>query len=225
MAKNKTTLLLAGILALAWSCDFRQPDLTDESQINKTEASLFLQVPVSGITAESISMPKVPVSGLKTEQSPNTPVRDRLVISAIKEIGTREEGGNNRGKRIGQYLASVGLGQGHPWCAAFTKFVYQENKIPTPGATAWSPSWFPKSRTYWSRGNDPATIQKADIFGLHYTNLGRIGHVGIIEKIDDNWLYTIEGNTGSDQGRDGDVVRRHRRSIRTITKISNWADQ
>lgn len=162
---------------------------------------------------------------IKTDLAPvKLPPREAVVITAIQEIGTREEGGNNRGERIGQYLAATGLGQGHPWCAAFTKFVYEENAIPTPGATAWSPSWFPKSRTYWNRGSDPSGIQKADIFGLHYSNLGRIGHVGIIEKVDDKWLYTIEGNTGDDQGRDGDVVRRHKRSIKTITKISNWVE-
>lgn len=151
--------------------------------------------------------------------------REKLVQTAIAEIGVREEGGNNRGERIGEYLAATGLGQGHPWCAAFTKFVYDQNGIPTTGATAWSPSWFPKSRTYWLKGQDPLAIRPADTFGLHYANLGRIGHVGLIEKVEDGWLYTIEGNTGDDQGRDGDVVRRHRRSIKTITKISNWIEK
>ena len=169
----------------------------------------------------SCNLPSTDLSGLKTDLVPVSP-REALVQTAIGEIGVREEGGNNRGERIGQYLASTGLEQGHPWCAAFTKFVYEECGIPTPGATAWSPSWFPKSKTYWSKGQDHTIIQKADIFGLHYSNLGRIGHVGLIEKIDENWLYTIEGNTGDDQGRDGDVVRRHKRSIKTVTKISNW---
>jgi hypothetical protein len=147
-----------------------------------------------------------------------------VVQTAIQEIGTIEEGGNNRGKRIGEYLASTGLGQGHPWCAAFTKFVYEQNNLPTPGATAWSPSWFPKSKTYWQKGDDTQGIREADLFGLHYANLGRIGHVGLIERIEDGWLYTIEGNTGDNQGRDGDVVRRHRRSLKTVTKISNWIE-
>jgi hypothetical protein len=136
----------------------------------------------------------------------------------------KEEGGNNRGKRIGEYLASTGLAQGHPWCAAFTKWVYDQNNIPTPGANAFSPSWFPNKRTYWQQGQETTFIQSADLFGLYYSNLGRIGHVGLIEKLDNGWLHTIEGNTGSDQGRDGDVVRRHKRSIKTITKISNWID-
>lgn len=171
----------------------------------------------------SCDLHKPNLSGLQTDLAPVSP-REKVIQTAIAEIGTREEGGNNRGERIGQYLASTGLGQGHPWCAAFTKFVYDQNSIPTPGATAWSPSWFPSKRTYWKKGNNPDPIQKADIFGLHYNSLGRIGHVGLIEKRDGDWLLTIEGNTGDDQGRDGDVVRRHKRSIKTITSISNWIE-
>ena len=195
MAKNSTIILLAGILAFSWSCNFHQPDLK-----------------LSGTPQ------------LHPELTPDLSPREKLVNTAIAEIGVQEEGGNNRGKRIGEYLASTGLKQGHPWCAAFTKFVYDQNGLNTTGATAWSPTWFPKSRTYWTKGEDPESLQQADIFGLHYKNLGRIGHVGLIEKVEDGWIYTIEGNTGSDQVRDGDVVRRHRRSIKTISKISNWIE-
>lgn len=151
-------------------------------------------------------------------------VRDRLVHRAQHEIGVREEGGNNRGERIGEYLATTNLPQGHPWCAAFTKWVYEQEAVPTPGANAWSPSWFPASRTVYMKHGDTRNIRKADIFGIYYPNLKRIGHVGIIEKMESGWLYTIEGNTGDDQGREGDVVRRHRRSLRQVYKIANWVD-
>ena len=199
MAKNSTIILLAGILAFSWSCNFHQPDL-------------------------KLSGTPQPNPELTPDLTPYLSPREKVVNTAIAEIGVQEEGGNNRGKRIGEYLASTGLKQGHPWCAAFVKWVYDENNIPTPGATAWSPSWFPKPKTYWHKGDDPSSIQAGDIFGLHYTNLGRIGHAGLVEKEEGGWLYTIEGNTGDDQGRDGDVVRKHRRSIKTVTKISNFIE-
>lgn len=171
------------------------------------------------------SLPQPDLSGTQSpEPISELSPREKIVQTAIAEIGVREEGGNNRGQRVGEYLAATGLGQGNPWCAAFTKWVYEQNGNPTTGATAWSPSWFPKARTYWSKGEDPASVREADIFGLYYSNLKRIGHVGLIEKTDGDWLHTIEGNTGDDQGRDGDVVRRHRRSIKTISKISNWIE-
>jgi hypothetical protein len=150
--------------------------------------------------------------------------REKVVKTALAEVGTTEEGGNNRGKRVGEYLASTGLGQGHPWCAAYTKWCFAQNKLDTPGATAWSPSWFPNSKTHWKKGNEATGIRPADVFGIHYSNLGRIGHAGFIEYEKDGWIYTIEGNTGNDQGRDGDVVKRSKRSLKTVSKISNWID-
>lgn len=151
--------------------------------------------------------------------------REKVIANAIAEIGVAEEGGNNRGKRVGEYLASTGLGQGHPWCAAFTKFVYDGSGIATPGATAWSPSWFPKSKTYWRKGDNPSRIQSGDLFSIHYSNLGRIGHVGIIESVDDGWIVTIEGNTNSSNSREGDVVKRSRRSLKMVYSASNWIDK
>ena len=37
---------------------------------------------------------------------------------ARRSIGVHEQGGNNRGPQIDEYLASVGLEPGYPWCAA-----------------------------------------------------------------------------------------------------------
>ncbi|HAH35877.1 MAG TPA: peptidoglycan-binding protein [Algoriphagus sp.] len=170
----------------------------------------------------SCDLPRPDLSG-QAELVPTT-ARDRIVHRAIHEIGVREEGGNNRGERIGEYVAATGLGQGHPWCAAFTKWVYEQEAIDTPGANAWSPSWFPTSQTIWSRGGDLTPVRKADVFGIYYPNLKRIGHVGIIEKQENGWIYTIEGNTGDDQGREGDVVRRHKRSMKQVHKVANWID-
>ena len=205
MAKAKTILLLGWISILIGSCNIHQPDLN-----------------VGGIKTELVQTKKA--VSVSSDNSSN--LRKRIIKTAIGEIGVKEERGNNRGKRIGEYLATTGLPQGHPWCAAFAKWIFDQNQIPTPGATAWSPTWFPDSRTVWMKGDDPkGVIESGDTFGLYYSNLKRIGHIGIVERIDNGWIYTIEGNTGSDQGRDGDVVRRHRRSIKQVSVISNWIDQ
>lgn len=222
---------MAGILALSWGCNIRQSDLGENPTVVSTDSLSVQEITdiVEEPVLEPVIIPEEPkpvLGGIPVVVSPEPlSKRQRVVLTAIQEIGTREEGGNNRGPRIAQYLATTGLGEGHPWCAAFTKFLFDQNEIPTPGATAWSPSWFPSSRTYWNRGMETSEIRKADTFGLYYQKLGRIGHVGLIEKIENGWLYTIEGNTGDDQGRDGDVVRRHRRSIKTIYRISNWVGE
>jgi hypothetical protein len=44
-----------------------------------------------------------------------------------------------------------------------------------------------------------------------------LGHTGIVEKFDDNFIYTIEGNTNDTGSREGIMVCRKQR-IRTKIK-------
>jgi hypothetical protein len=50
------------------------------------------------------------------------PCKEKLIIasrdSAITQVGTREKTGNNDGYKVEQYLGSVGLTKGNPYCAA-----------------------------------------------------------------------------------------------------------
>ena len=41
--------------------------------------------------------------------------------------------------------------------------------------------------------------------------MGRVAHVGLVEKSEGDWLVTIEGNTNGGGSRDGDGVYRRRR--------------
>ncbi|MBI2794751.1 MAG: hypothetical protein HYX66_08915 [Ignavibacteria bacterium] len=43
---------------------------------------------------------------------------ERSLLRAYREVGTREATGRNDGVRVGQYLRSVGLGEGFPYCLA-----------------------------------------------------------------------------------------------------------
>lgn len=52
---------------------------------------------------------------------------DKLVNIARGEIGIREEGGNNLGKRVKEYQQSTWLTPDDwPWCAAFTAWVLRQ---------------------------------------------------------------------------------------------------
>ena len=143
-------------------------------------------------------------------------------------MGTPEVGKNNHGPGPKKYLAACGLPEGYPYCACFAKYGYAKVGNPTKGATAWSPSWFPNSKVIWRAGKGTATPQPADVFGLYYSKLGRIGHVGIIERWQDprgdDWAYTIEGNTNGEGSREGDGVHRRRRLKRQIHVVANWID-
>lgn len=133
------------------------------------------------------------------------------------EDGTREVG-NNGGEKVRQYLASVRLGTGQPWCAAFVYWCVQHacesrkigNPLPRTGhvLTMWN--------TAADKFKKPASDARAgDIFIMQFA--GGRGHTGFIAARDGNTLTTIEGNTNRDGSREGDGVY-----VRTTRKVSQF---
>lgn len=150
-----------------------------------------------------------------------------IIDKASKEVGVREQGGNNKGERVATYLASVNVYTPSPWCAAFVHFIMNECKVPNK-VTAWSPSATASNRIYDRRypSNNKITPQSGDVFTLYYPNLKRIGHTGFITSWNDKWVETIEGNTSeadtreTSTGRDG--VFRKKRLRKTIYQVSRY---
>jgi len=140
--------------------------------------------------------------------------RSKLVLRAEKQIGIREATGHNDGIAVAEYLRSVGLNRPEPWCAAFVCWVYQKEGLNKP-RSGWSPDLFPASRL--ARSALPG-----DVIGIYFPNLKRIAHVGIVERIDGDFITTIEGNTNVYGSREGDGVYRKKRHVRTLYRIADW---
>lgn len=140
-----------------------------------------------------------------------------------KEIGVRERTGNNDGQRVEEYLRSCNLKKGNPWCAAFVTWTFKQAKVDAI-VSAYSPSWFPNKSTIYTRGSKGnKTPQKADVFGIYFSNKGRIAHVGFIDVWGDNsYCITVEGNTNDEGSREGDGVYRKRRLKSQIYKVSRF---
>lgn len=145
---------------------------------------------------------------------PLQPCRARLVTIALHELAVRELTGHNDGKRVEEYLSSVGLKKGEPWCAAFISWVFYKEGFAKP-RSGWCPDLFPPSRL--ARSALPG-----DVLGIYFEEYKRIAHVGLVEKIEGKWCLSIEGNTSITGSRDGDGVYRRRRLLKTIAHISNW---
>jgi hypothetical protein len=137
----------------------------------------------------------------------------KIVEMAQAELGVREKG-HNDGGQIRAYLAYVGIKHPAAWCAAWVSFVHRQAGYTQP-KTAWSPSLFPASRLVKNANHGL-------VFGIHYKALNRIGHCGIIERVDGDWLRVIEGNTNIAGSREGDGVFRRVRHQRTISCFSDW---
>jgi len=138
----------------------------------------------------------------------------KLIELAKGELWVREETGNNDGVRVEGYLASVGLKKGQPWCAAFVSFIFKQAGYAAP-RTGWSPALFPVKRLV-------KAAAPGNVFGIYFPALKRIAHCGFVEKADGDWISSIEGNTGTGGGREGDGVHRRKRHKRTIYKYADW---
>lgn len=162
---------------------------------------------------------------------------EKLLEIAGKEVGVREEGGNNRGTRVVDYQKATWLApDAWPWCAAFCSWTMRE----------WLADESVREFLSQYLGHPPMTLAQTDklrcrdasAFGwekwakaqnflvLPETELAKAGdfvvfdfsHIGIVEKdqldIADD-IQTIEGNTDGDGGRDsenGDGVWRKSRA-------------
>lgn len=110
------------------------------------------------------------------------------------EIGVKENPlGSNSGKKVEEYLSSVGLGKGNPWCMAFVYWCFNEyykqlgaaNPLVKTGGVLFA----------WNKAKANRVIgepQQGDIFIMDFGS-GR-GHTGIVAGVDSKYIYTIEGN-------------------------------
>lgn len=148
--------------------------------------------------------------------------RTRLVHTAKTQIGVREDTGRNDGRVVDSYLASTGLaGSRAPWCAAFIVWVgdtaFGSTLFNPYPRSAWSPSFLVKPT--WDRQRRGKPLKPADVIGIWFNSMGRVAHVGLVERNDGDWIVTIEGNTNGGGSRDGDgVYRRRRMAVNVLGK-------
>jgi len=136
-----------------------------------------------------------------------TATRVAVLSKAASQIGYAENPyGSNRTK----FGAWYGL-DGNPWCDMFASWVAdQARAADIIGRFAYTPShanWF-KARGQWHTSGPRAGDVVFYDFGL-----GRISHVGFVEKVIGGYIQTIEGNTDTNGGRTGGQVMRKLRPV------------
>ena len=169
-----------------------------------------------GHNVSSSSYEPLPVGYGSSGLGSHERVRERIVNIAQHEIAVREATGKNDGARVEEYLAYTGLGKGYAWCAAFVSWCYGKAGLPLP-RNAWSPALFPNARRYTKERVQRRAVRQADLFAIYSQKLGRIDHVGIVQKMERSWILTVEGNVNN-------AVLSKRRSLATVYAFSNWLD-
>lgn len=169
------------------------------------------------------------------------PKRDRgsqLMAAALEiargEVGVLEEPkDSNRGPKVEQYLASVGLGPGNPWCAGFAYWCIQKaseaqgrREVPflrtgyTPDIWNWA-----KGRGAFLLPEDVLAARKriepGSLFLLHgpVDGVERVKHVGFVAGVAGGMAQTVEGNTNKGGGREGGGVYQLERKISSIFRF------
>jgi hypothetical protein len=152
-----------------------------------------------------------------------------LLAEALKtaqsQIGVMEDPpGSNRGAKVEEYQASVGIGAGTFWCAAFLYWCFQKaaeklqrkNPVLKTGhcMTHWN-NTPGKKITAADAVNKPSLIKPGQLFIINTG--GSHGHTGMIEKVEGGFIHTIEGNTNPSGSSNGIGVFRN---IRKIAKIN-----
>ncbi len=139
------------------------------------------------------------------------------------QIGVRELTGNNDGRQVEMFLESCKLAKGNPWCAALVTWTFKTAGIKAV-VSGYSPDWFPAGKTIYKKGSAGNSVPgTADVFGIWFSNKGRIAHVGFIDEWKSgSYTVTVEGNTNEAGSREGDGVYRKRRLKSQIYKVSRW---
>ncbi len=130
-------------------------------------------------------------------------MRDEIVKIALNEVGYIEK---NSDKDLDSKTANVGTkdytkygkwfgSNPGPWCCKFICWVYNQagclNLIKKTAGCGTELSFFKKMKEFEPRGYKP---EKADIIFINWDSKNTPDHVGIVKKVDNKYVYTIEGN-------------------------------
>ncbi|WP_111955079.1 CHAP domain-containing protein [Chryseobacterium lathyri] len=141
---------------------------------------------------------------------------------AVSQLGKQESPpGSNWGEPVKTYLSSVGITFPAPWCMAFVYWCYElasnqlnlnNTAIKTGGVLA---AWNKVTQNIKS-----STPQIGSVFIMDFGK-GQ-GHTGLVENFDNQFIYTIEGNTNDTGSREGFKVSRRKRPRSTIKGYLNY---
>lgn len=142
----------------------------------------------------------------------------KLTDIALREVGVREIGANNCGKRIREYQSATELDPAAwPWCAAFVDWSIRE-WLKDDGVVAWlglknrtADQWRPTTAlayglTAWAkqRPNTTSIYNEKDRAVAGDIVTFDFSHVGIVLEDSMSHIVTIEGNTGQKGLRDSE---------------------
>lgn len=140
----------------------------------------------------------------ETEAKPkkSKKLSERAMQIMMTQLKVREATGKNDGPEVEKFLKSVNLGKGYPWCMAIVYWAYQtaadelsvKNPLLKTGGVLkqWNES---------KAENRKKTPEPFDIFIMDFGK--GTGHAGIVTKVLNGKVFTVEGNTSAEPTNSG----------------------
>lgn len=129
---------------------------------------------------------------------------------ALTQLHVREEGGNNRGRQVEEYLASVRLLPGEPWCCAGMFWCFERAarrlQIPNPFPRTGSGIrlWDLSDRVCRDSNPRPGYVYVLD-HGDHKSHVGIVRNLSELGDVDEE----VSFNTNAAGSREGNQVAIH----------------
>jgi len=189
--------------------------------------SVFRERPSTVEVGESVKVvtyeTRVVYDTVFVDAAPISDIPHSFIDTLKSFIGLQELTGNNDHPLIDKFFDETCGLRNNPWCASVVGYSLKVNNHDLPETLqCWSPSYFPKDRITWRKG-DNKKLRVGDVFGIYFPSKGRVAHVGVIYGEKRNgWVMTLEGNTTDSGGRDGNAFHLRRRHKSQIYITANW---
>lgn len=127
-------------------------------------------------------------------------LRGKMLDIANAQVGVHETGNNNVKFNTWYYGHPVNgaTSDDYAWCSAFVSWVADQNGIPTDviprTASCETATDFFKAKGRFKEPSEGYIPQRGDIIYFDNEPNGVPNHVGIVEKVENGVVYTIEGN-------------------------------
>lgn len=143
-------------------------------------------------------------------------LKESALEIAKTQVGEQEKPlGSNWGEPVKTYLHSVGIDFPASWCMAFVYWCFKVASDTTPLIKTGGVlrQWNESDRKYRVIG----LPEPGDVFIMDFGK--GLGHTGFVEKVEGNFIHTIEGNSNDTGSREGIEVTR---KIRGRSKIKGY---
>ncbi len=147
---------------------------------------------------------------------------DAALKVAATQVGEDEKPhGSNWGEPVRTYLISVGVNFPASWCMAFVYWCF--GKAAKDMSTINTAIKSAGVLNCWNLAYPAVKSQVPSVGSVFVMDFGHgHGHTGIVERFDDTFIYTIEGNTNDTGSREGIEVCKRKRLRKTIKGYLNY---